>query len=205
MPPRQVATIELRDQPGWVTFSMDGRYAYPSTGEIIDTATRTGGGDAHATKNGGRCRAKKSSRSRWRADARRGPAISSASVGARGNIVRVRMRAPRRRTPAVLLVLWTLGTAARGGAGARRRRAASSALRTGRLCPGARARAAGESLGRARLFSGMPRRRAPRSRYPERTRRGARPNRRTRRRDRRVPPCTRRTPPGSEKPRTTSS
>jgi DNA-binding beta-propeller fold protein YncE len=40
MPPRQVATITLRDQPGWVTFSLDGAYAYPSTGEVIDTATR---------------------------------------------------------------------------------------------------------------------------------------------------------------------
>lgn len=40
MPPRQVATIALRDQPGWVTFSLDGRHAYPSTGEVIDTATR---------------------------------------------------------------------------------------------------------------------------------------------------------------------
>ena len=40
MPPRQVATITLRDQPGWVTFSLDGRHAYPSTGEVIDTATR---------------------------------------------------------------------------------------------------------------------------------------------------------------------
>ncbi len=40
MPPRQVATIALRDQPGWVTFSVDGKYAYPSTGEIIDTSTR---------------------------------------------------------------------------------------------------------------------------------------------------------------------
>jgi sugar lactone lactonase YvrE len=40
MPPKQVATIGLRDQPGWITFSMDGRYAYPSTGEIIDTKTR---------------------------------------------------------------------------------------------------------------------------------------------------------------------
>jgi DNA-binding beta-propeller fold protein YncE len=40
MPPRQVATIKLRDQPGWITFSLDGRYAYPSTGEVIDTATR---------------------------------------------------------------------------------------------------------------------------------------------------------------------
>jgi DNA-binding beta-propeller fold protein YncE len=40
MPPKQIATIKLRDQPGWVTFSMDGRYAYPSTGEVVDTKTR---------------------------------------------------------------------------------------------------------------------------------------------------------------------
>jgi DNA-binding beta-propeller fold protein YncE len=40
MPPRQVASIRLRDQPGWITFSLDGRHAYPSTGEVIDTRTR---------------------------------------------------------------------------------------------------------------------------------------------------------------------
>jgi hypothetical protein len=40
MPPRQVASIKLRDQPGWVTFSLDGRHAYPSTGEVVDTKTR---------------------------------------------------------------------------------------------------------------------------------------------------------------------
>ena len=40
MPPRQVASIALRDQPGWVSFSLDGRHAWPSTGEVIDTATR---------------------------------------------------------------------------------------------------------------------------------------------------------------------
>jgi DNA-binding beta-propeller fold protein YncE len=40
MPPKQIATIGVRDQPGWITFSLDGRYAYPSTGEIIDTKTR---------------------------------------------------------------------------------------------------------------------------------------------------------------------
>jgi YVTN family beta-propeller protein len=39
-PPSQVASIALRDQPGWITFSLDGRHAYPSTGEIIDTTTR---------------------------------------------------------------------------------------------------------------------------------------------------------------------
>lgn len=40
MPPKQVASIELRDQPGWVTFSIDGSLAYPSTGDVIDTGTR---------------------------------------------------------------------------------------------------------------------------------------------------------------------
>lgn len=40
MPPTQVASIPVRDQPGWITFSLDGRYAYPSTGEIIATKTR---------------------------------------------------------------------------------------------------------------------------------------------------------------------
>lgn len=39
-PPRQLANIAVRDQPGWVTFSLDGRWAYPSTGEVIDTAKR---------------------------------------------------------------------------------------------------------------------------------------------------------------------
>jgi hypothetical protein len=40
MPPKQLASIEVRDEPGWITFSMDGRYAYPSTGDVIETATR---------------------------------------------------------------------------------------------------------------------------------------------------------------------
>ena len=35
-----VAAIRLRDQPGWITFSLDGRHAWPSTGEVIDTRTR---------------------------------------------------------------------------------------------------------------------------------------------------------------------
>jgi hypothetical protein len=40
MPPAQVTSIVLRDQPGWITFGIDGRYAYPSTGDIVDTRTR---------------------------------------------------------------------------------------------------------------------------------------------------------------------
>jgi len=39
-PPKQVQSIELKDEPGWVTFSLDGRYAYPSTGDVIDAKTR---------------------------------------------------------------------------------------------------------------------------------------------------------------------
>lgn len=40
MPPKQGMAIKLREQPGWVTFSRDGRFAYPSTGEVIDTKTK---------------------------------------------------------------------------------------------------------------------------------------------------------------------
>jgi hypothetical protein len=40
LPPKQVADIVLRDQPGWITFSIDGQYAYPSTGDVVDTRSR---------------------------------------------------------------------------------------------------------------------------------------------------------------------
>jgi sugar lactone lactonase YvrE len=40
MPPKQGKSIGLREQPGWVTFSLDGKYGYPSTGEVIDVATK---------------------------------------------------------------------------------------------------------------------------------------------------------------------
>jgi DNA-binding beta-propeller fold protein YncE len=39
-PYQQLTTISLQDMPGWVTFSMDGKYAYPSSGEVIDVKTR---------------------------------------------------------------------------------------------------------------------------------------------------------------------
>ncbi len=39
-PPRQRESIATRDQPGWITFSLDGRFAYPSTGEVIEAATK---------------------------------------------------------------------------------------------------------------------------------------------------------------------
>jgi DNA-binding beta-propeller fold protein YncE len=40
MPPKPVTSIKLRDEPGWITFSLDGNFAYPSTGEVIDVASR---------------------------------------------------------------------------------------------------------------------------------------------------------------------
>ncbi len=40
MPPRQIKSIKLREQPGWITFSLDGKHAWPSTGEIIDVKSK---------------------------------------------------------------------------------------------------------------------------------------------------------------------
>lgn len=40
-PPKYLQSIEgLIDDPGWVTFTIKGDYAYPSTGEVIDPKTR---------------------------------------------------------------------------------------------------------------------------------------------------------------------
>jgi len=39
-PPAQRQSIALREQPGWITFSLDGKLAYPSTGEVIDTSSK---------------------------------------------------------------------------------------------------------------------------------------------------------------------
>ena len=38
--PKQIAAIKMRDQPGWITFRMDGKHVWPSTGEIIDAKTK---------------------------------------------------------------------------------------------------------------------------------------------------------------------
>lgn len=40
MPPVYLESIELREQPGWITFGLDGTFAYAATGEVIDVATR---------------------------------------------------------------------------------------------------------------------------------------------------------------------
>ena len=40
MPPKQIASIPQRDCVGWLSFSLDGKVAYSSTGEIVEVATR---------------------------------------------------------------------------------------------------------------------------------------------------------------------
>lgn len=40
MPPKQITSLKVRDEPGWVTFSLDGSRAYPSTGDVFDVATK---------------------------------------------------------------------------------------------------------------------------------------------------------------------
>ena len=39
-PYQQLTTIPLQDMPGWINFSMDGNYVYPSSGEVIERKTR---------------------------------------------------------------------------------------------------------------------------------------------------------------------
>ena len=40
MPPKQKRSIRVRDEPGWITFSTDGKYAFPSSGEVIVVASQ---------------------------------------------------------------------------------------------------------------------------------------------------------------------
>ena len=40
MPPKQMKSIKARDCVGWVNFSIDGKTAYSSTGEMIDVASK---------------------------------------------------------------------------------------------------------------------------------------------------------------------
>ncbi|MEO6289586.1 MAG: hypothetical protein ABIO76_06680 [Ginsengibacter sp.] len=39
-PYQQLSTIPLQDMPGWINFSIDGHYVYPSSGEVIDRKHR---------------------------------------------------------------------------------------------------------------------------------------------------------------------
>ena len=41
MPPKRKCSIDVcRKSHGWITFSLDGKYAWPDTGEVFDTRTK---------------------------------------------------------------------------------------------------------------------------------------------------------------------
>jgi DNA-binding beta-propeller fold protein YncE len=40
MPPTMKTSVKVRDEPGWITFGIDGRLAYPSTGDVVDVRTK---------------------------------------------------------------------------------------------------------------------------------------------------------------------
>ena len=40
MPPAMKTSVKVRDEPGWITFGIDGRLAYPSTGDVVDVGTK---------------------------------------------------------------------------------------------------------------------------------------------------------------------
>jgi DNA-binding beta-propeller fold protein YncE len=40
MPPVMKASVKVRDEPGWITFGIDGKLAYPSTGDVVDVRTK---------------------------------------------------------------------------------------------------------------------------------------------------------------------
>jgi DNA-binding beta-propeller fold protein YncE len=54
-PPVERAAVDLSAQPRWITFSLDGRYAYASTGDVIGVAARTRAG-ALTDQSGGQVR-----------------------------------------------------------------------------------------------------------------------------------------------------
>ena len=39
-PPVASTTVEVRAQPRWITFGIDARYAYPSSGDVIDRESK---------------------------------------------------------------------------------------------------------------------------------------------------------------------
>jgi DNA-binding beta-propeller fold protein YncE len=40
MPPVLKTSVKLRGEPGWITFGIDGRFAYPSTGDVVDVRSK---------------------------------------------------------------------------------------------------------------------------------------------------------------------
>jgi len=40
MPPTLKTSVKVRDEPGWITFGIDGKLGYPSTGDVVDVKTK---------------------------------------------------------------------------------------------------------------------------------------------------------------------
>jgi DNA-binding beta-propeller fold protein YncE len=40
MPPKQIKSIRTRSNPSWITFGFDGKMVYPSSGDVIDAASK---------------------------------------------------------------------------------------------------------------------------------------------------------------------
>jgi len=40
MPPVMKTSVKVRDEPGWITFGIDGTLAYPSTGDVVNVKTK---------------------------------------------------------------------------------------------------------------------------------------------------------------------
>ena len=40
MPPTLKASVKVRDEPGWITFGIDGTLAYPSTGDVVNARSK---------------------------------------------------------------------------------------------------------------------------------------------------------------------
>jgi DNA-binding beta-propeller fold protein YncE len=40
MPPTMKTSVKVRDEPGWITFGIDGTLGYPSTGDVVDVRTK---------------------------------------------------------------------------------------------------------------------------------------------------------------------
>ena len=40
MPPTLKTSVKVRDEPGWITFGIDGTLGYPSTGDVVDVRTK---------------------------------------------------------------------------------------------------------------------------------------------------------------------
>ena len=40
MPPKQMMSVQMRDEPFWLTFSADGKWVYSATGDIIDATSK---------------------------------------------------------------------------------------------------------------------------------------------------------------------